>query len=455
MIAPAPSPGRRAGPWPPSWLAGYGSVHVGKSLLWAGEDALTLYIATRFLGLAPWLAGSLFLASALWNAVCDGALGMALRRFVRLRRVMPAMAGVAVLASGVGFAALPFVARGDAVLAAVLLFVFRTGFSAVDVPHNGLTRRIAARRGHLGVARLRAVGSGGAALAVGGAAFVILRSGTAEIGTIRLTVGAVAVVAMLLMAPLPLLLAADETPVPAVPPVPARAIDGAFWRYCLATGLGVAGVAAGAKALMHLQIAATAAGAWLPLMLAAARLGGVWIWTPVAHAWGNRAALAASYLACGLGMLAVPLLATVPDAGPVAIALTTGAAGGGVAFVSWAVLSETLGTRRDGADPDRYVAAFGAFTMTMKIALGLSAVVTGGWLSLAGGSAGIGAGIGADAFWPLAGVAVVACLAAAALILQPGRPARTATRSAGIAAPTAPPLASIASPEPARAITHA
>lgn len=386
-------------------MIGYACVHVGKSLLWAGEDALTLYVMVRFLALPPALAGTIFLASALWNALCDGVIGALLSRSAAMRRWMPFVSIPAVLASALGFAALPLMAGRSSWGVAALLLLFRTGFSLADVPHNGLTR-VLVRGGHdLAVARLRAIGSGSAAIIIGLASIGLLSDDGAD-GRMVITLAmGIAIAALFLMAPLPFLLAADragETPVSDAPRRPTG--NRAFWIFAAFTVLGLAGLGAFGKALLHLRFAANGLGPSVLLLATVGRLGAVWLWSPVARRIGARRALGLAYALCAMAALLLAPLAGGGGAGMVALLLLFGIASGGVAFLSWAVLTCTI----DSDDMGNFTAAFGAYTMVMKVALGLSAVLVGTWL-WAGGMT-----IAADPtqFWPLDMLVALTCGAA-------------------------------------------
>lgn len=409
---------------PSSALLGYASVHFGKSLLWAGEDALALYVMIRFLGLDPALAGLLFLASALWNAMCDGLVGAALDRWPGLARSMPALVIPAIAASCLGFAALPSLGQGDVPAVVVLLLLFRTGFCLIDIPHNGLTRHLADAHGHLAVARIRALGAGSAAVMVGLASFMVLAAGDGARATVEGLARLLAAAALLFMLPLPLLLrqdAADDAGRTA-----GRGDFGGrpFWIYCLASIIGLAGLAATGKAILHVDFSATGIGAAVFLLLTAGRLGAILLWSPVARRFGNRTGLALAYGLSGCSALAIPGFAGVGGPGPLLLLALAGLSGGGVAFLGWAVLSETIGAGRPGRSAGAYAAAFGFFTMSMKVGLGLSAMIVGAWLSGEDRAAAIDPAL----FWPLGATVLFACAIAAALILWPGaaRPASPA-----------------------------
>lgn len=412
-------------------LLGYSCVHVGKSLLWAGEDALTLYIMVRFLALPPALAGAIFLASALWNALCDGLIGAALHRSAWLRRRMPLLSVPAILASALGFAVLPLAAQHSAWWVAGLLLLFRTGFSLADVPHNGLTRLLAGDGQHLRAARIRAIGSAGAALVIGLVCVAMLNPSDNARSTVALLAGGIALAALVLMAPLPFLLAADRESRDKLS-IDERAGpfgNHALWIYCGATMLGLAGLGATGKALLHLDFVARGIGPAALLLATTGRLGSIWIWSPVALRIGNRTALGLAYVASSAAALLLPWLAGAAGLSVVFLLILFGVAGGGVALLSWAVLTETI-DRRLPADRPGFTAAFGMFTMCMKVALGLAAVLVGGWLWASDAS------VNADPakFWSLGLLVALACGLAGGIITLSKTARRRPSRSLAPAA---------------------
>ncbi|OAN59491.1 MFS transporter [Sphingomonas sp. TDK1] len=391
-------------------LAAFASVHLGISLLWAGEEILALYIVIRFLSVPPGLAGGLFLASALANALCDGVIGRGIVRFAWLRRAMPWLSMLAILVASASFAGLPLVAPNSLLAAGALLLLFRLAYSLADVPHNGLTRRISAHGADLMAARVRAIGSATATLAISGIVALIQFGADNDPHRAALLLGGVALAALVLMLPLPLLLRGDALYVE-----PSQAEHCVFrapgvLRFSAATLLGLAGIAATGKALLHIDVVDGAVGPLALLIATVARLGAVWLWAPLARRSGNRTALGWAYAVSGATALLLPWAQTMGDAVTLLLAWF-GLGTGGVAFLSWAVLTETIQQdRQQGAA--RFTAAFSVFTMATKIALGLSGAMVGSWLSFSKAS------IHADpqAFLMLGILVLVACCTAGVMI---------------------------------------
>lgn len=362
----------------------YGSVHFGKTLLWVGEDALAFYLMVGLLALPPGLAGSLFLASALLNAACDGLFGQALARWPVLSRHLPAMLWLVVPACGVSFAALPFLPVGNLLSVIALLLLFRTTFSMADVPHNALTHVLAARHGHLAIARIRAFLSGSASLVIAFVAFLLLGAADGEAPLVKTLIGMIGVGALALMIPLPFLVRRFRDMLPAGPASPGGrgAARPSLLLFCLVSAIGIAALATLGKAILHIEFEVPAIGAAALVLITAGRLGSIWIWSPLARRIGNRRALSLAYLASGLTAFLLPGMASSAfGAGTAVLLVLAGVTGGGIALLSWAVLSELIAARSRGVPGSRHVTGFSLFTMSTKVALGLSGVMVGAWLS--------------------------------------------------------------------------
>jgi GPH family glycoside/pentoside/hexuronide:cation symporter len=405
--------------------ARYAAVHFGKSLLWAGEDALALYIMVQLLALPPTHAGALFLASAVWNAICDGMFGLALQRWPALLAQLPLVAAIGLLLCGLGFAALPLLPPGAAGAAAALLVLFRTGFSLLDLPHNMLTRRLAAITGDLGIARVRSIGAGSAALLVGVAAVPLVWGGLHAGPSPWPWIAGIGALAMLCMAPLPGLLRAMPAPLADLPSPQHASPSAELAAFCLAVAIGIGAIAGAAKSMLHIDFAAPDLSAIVVLLLTAARLGGVLVWAPLARKWGVRPMLATALAGAGAS---VPLIACSGGLGTgwtLAGLLLFGTLAGGVALLCWARLSEILRATGLHGNDARYAAGFAACTMAMKLGLGVSAMLAGLWLS----SAGAATGIAPDRMLLPGLMAAAGCAVAAAIILSKNPLALLAARA--------------------------
>lgn len=393
-------------------LLAYGSVHFGKSLLWTSEDALTLFILVRIIAIDPALAGAVFLASSLWNALGDGLVGRALGRHVRVS-LLPWIAAGAVTIGCLGFALLPFLPPGDLVAAVALIFLFRTGFCLADVPHNALTVTIIGQGEHLRIGRVRAIGSSAAGLAVGALCIPLLASDGARSVAVY-AVGGIALAALMLMAPLPWLLARHADTIGALGAGGSPRARGGrqLWLFAAGSVIGFAGLAAVGKALLHVDLSASGLGVAALLLIAIGRLAAVWLWSPLARRIGNGAALNLAYAASALVALLMPPLIASGSVGIALLFAGYGLAIGGIAMLCWALLSEAIAAARAEGSHAGDAFAFSLFTMSTKIALGLSALLVGIWLSVDGRNA---SGTDPAALWPLSLVVAASCAAATLL----------------------------------------
>ncbi|MGF7150983.1 GPH family glycoside/pentoside/hexuronide:cation symporter [Sphingomonas zeicaulis] len=403
-------------------LYAFALSHGGKSLLWAGEDALSLYTLIAILDVQPALAGLIFVGASFWNAVLDAAWGACLHRYPALLRRLPAISVAAMLVSCLTFAALPFLPRGAA-LPAVAMLLFRSSFPLFDVPHNSLVAELSAVHGHLAVTRWRSGVSALAAILIGIAAIPLVfagRTGGAGAGMIFVAIGGAA---FILLLPLPWLFARlGRAMTPVAPPSPSTRPSRDVLLFCLAQMCGLAAIAAMGKALLHLDSFSMAVIANVLLLLSLWRLAAVWLWSPVAARQGVTRGLTFAYLATAAAMLLLPF-ALRHGAWGAAIGLSLlGAAVGGVIFLAWSRFSELL--ERTGTSQDRGTAAFSysLFTAATKIALGLSGLMTGQWIALQTG------GIDAGALTQLALPLAALCIGCAGLgaMLRPAMGRRVA-----------------------------
>lgn len=381
--------------------------HGGKSLLWAAGDAFALYIMVVLLKLPAVAAGTLFLAGSLWNAAMDAAWGAALARFDRLRRWTPQIGGGAALIACLSFAALPLAARGSLVSAAVLLFLFRTAFALFDVPHNAVSTLLAARHGHLRFIRLRTAGSSAAGIVVAVAAIPLLAAkGTTLPVASMMAIGATA---LLLLAPLPWLLA-----IPPQAPA-AQASDATspqergrlmpVLAFCLVHMVGIGTLAVVGKAVLHLD----ASDAWIvmavPLLLAVTRLSSIPLWSGLARRLGITGALMLAYATSAAAIVVLPTALASGMVGTALVFALLGAGIGGVVLLIWSAFSQLLEQVCATARPGLAASRYGIFTASSKIGLGGSAYLAGHWLT------GIAGQVNAKAA-SLSGLAILLALAA-------------------------------------------
>jgi len=390
----------------------FGMTHAGKSLLWAGTDAFTLFILIRVLHVPPVVAGTLFVLSSFWNAMVDGVWGHMVNRRAAIRSILPGLSGLAAALACLSFAILPWLPTGSMAGTVAALFLFRTAFSLLDVPHNATAAVLANVHGHLVVARWRSILSAGTAIMVAAAALPMIGAGAMALPMAQRMFLSIATLAGLLLMPLPWLVRmarAEPTGligarVAAAAPLPL----GGLALFCLAQMLGFAALGSMGKAILH----AGAMHGWLfdyaLLILTVVRLASVGLWSPLAAHIGSAKALSVAY-ACS-AMAAIIFPAAIGDgAGSAAIILgLLGLSFGGVILLAWSSFSEQVARWGMAGDPAAAARAYGWFTATSKIGLGLSGLFTGGWLSQAGGET-------IAALWLLVAPVAILCVASAAM----------------------------------------
>jgi len=396
----------------------YYSAHGGKSLLWAGQDMLALFVLVQFLRIDALVAGTLFMVASVLNAGMDIIAGSLLARFSRSATWPATVVAGAILLCSVSFALLPWLPRGAAIPAAIVLIVSRLSHSMLDVAHNALSTGIARVEGNFSMAQRRAVIASTTAMLIGLVA-IPLRAGASREAMVALLIAALALLAFLGLAPLPDLMrrmSAGPTP----HPVARRSMPRAITLLCVATLLSMMALGALIKCLLHLQFPSAWIGSIAMVIYMGARFVAVWFWQPVVARLGNLGALrgACALLACAA--LALPLLSGT-IAGSVAAIIILGIGGGGSAMLCWAALTELIQSagnddRGDGADMGQ-AWIYGVFTMSAKIGLGLSGLAVGAWLELVPRSG--GSFTNASNLWSIALAAAFCCLLSAALLKDP------------------------------------
>lgn len=125
----------------------YANGNFGKACLATLVEVYALFFFTDLLGIAPAIAGALLLVSLIWDAITDplwGYLADRIRR--RWSTALPYFAIGAPLTI-MGFLLLfasPYLSdQGSNLLALAGLFLFRSAYTIMDVPHNSLLAFIA------------------------------------------------------------------------------------------------------------------------------------------------------------------------------------------------------------------------------------------------------------------------------------------------------------------------
>lgn len=408
-----------------SRLIAYASVHGGKSFLWAGEDVLSLYILISLVKTAPAEAGVAFLIASFWNAALDTLWSVVIRESDAVRRHLPAISASAALVACLSFGALPLLPPGSVGSGIAVIILFRTAFSLIDVPHNGMTVAMADTYGHLAIARLRAIGSSAAGLLIGLLAIPVLAAGSGFGFVAREAIVVISLIALLMIAPLPWLIARTPAPLASAAVGKANPLSRSILGFVLPSLIGFAAIGALTKALLHIEAPMPDTILLVPLILAAGRLLGTWAWSSIASRLGNAVSLRLSYAACALTVLPLPAAILLGSGVSIVILLLSGIALGGVGLISWARLSE-LSIVHGGTDTPTATVHYAVFTTASKLGIGASGAIVGLWLAASGDAAHV---LPAQ-LWSLILLASTVCLAVALFGLRGGTTGRAFGSSA-------------------------
>lgn len=386
-----------SGPYPAAYMA-YWMAHIGKSLLWAASDLITLYTLVTLYAVDPLVAGAMFLAALTANAVADMGVGVWLDRH-------PAhgapLAGAALLISALAFPATMLAAPLGSGALVVAMLIFRVAYAGYDVPHNALMTQLAPDAGRAAwLSRGRTIGTGIAAFTVAASAADAVDPGRIALFLWTLSIAA-AVLGSLLI---PLL-----RRIPFVSPLQqGKAGLSLPIHFLAASVIGIVALGALAKSVLHLPPAAARIdSSHMLLLLTAGRTVSALLPFRIAGAQRGLMLLTMAYLVAA-GIAAAFAWTT---AAPMLVAL--GLAMGFTNLVGWALLPSLA----------RGARGYGLYAMVSKLALGAAG------LALAGGL-GRAPAFAPGAFAPFALAVALGCVAAAAL----AAPGLTLWRSRAFAA---------------------
>ena len=355
-------------------IVAYGLSHLGKSLLWTGSDALTLFLLVRYIGMAPVTAGGLFMTLLLWNALCDVVVGRWLdHRGAKGHPILPVLA-VAVPIACLAFP-LSLIGPGGAVWVLGCGLVFRTAFAMFDVPHNALIARLADTPSNgVRLAQVRSLASGVAAILIGLLAIPMLAATPPTKPVLGMILLGLAAVSGGLMLPYLGLAVRFDLISPVASPTGSRlwpppTTTGALTALFVASAIGMVAIGAISKVVPHLDLSSSRwAGAAL-LILMIGRVSAVAVAGLLVARLGAQGALVTAYAGTAAFILALPWALAAGGGAALIWIWLIGAAIGMIAVVSWIQLPALA-----RAEPNQAV-LFGLFTMTSKIALGGSGLL--------------------------------------------------------------------------------
>lgn len=121
---------------------GYASGNFAKSLVSSTIDIVYLYFLVEFIGITPWLAGTILLVSLVWDGIADPVFGYIadrwLCKFLSYRQLIFIGTPLCALSFLLIFI-VPLSASYHTLFWIMLsILIFRSCFALIDVPHNAL-----------------------------------------------------------------------------------------------------------------------------------------------------------------------------------------------------------------------------------------------------------------------------------------------------------------------------
>ncbi|ROT93421.1 MFS transporter [Altererythrobacter sp. FM1] len=372
----------------------FSGVSFSKSLLWGGSEYFLLAYLVIILGLPPKLAGAVIFASLVYSALADPILSMLLAMRKKARSLSVLMLAGGVL-SCISFGALFALGmwtnnRPDLIWVVSLIFLFRTAYALLDLPHNSMLATLSAspsERSYL-VAQRNIFGSAGriviSVLLVGS---IVTDGGDARMVAIDVTILAV-MSCVSLLSFFPVIKVREQQTLAMAKPdnVSLKSLREIFAHPQFVMVLFTSFIA-------HSAFPALVQG--LPLVLAensevtsprllltvftAAQAGSAIFWAFASSRMGKQTILLISSMlfsfACSLAFIS----ATEDSVSSTALLIVSliGAGYGGVFNSIWSIVPDTLSSEE--TIPSIAVAGFALFTFTNKTALGFSAFLTG-WI---------------------------------------------------------------------------
>ena len=383
-------------------LAAFSATNYGKGLVWTLADVFFLVFATDTLGINPALAGALVLATLIWDAVTDPVVGALIDRsdFLSRRhgRTLVLAAPLMAIFLSVTFA----VQILDGALAVIGFFVgmmlFRTGFTFSDIPDNALFARIARTRAE----RLFSASARKTMATVAALTVTISTAWVFDEGGVW-TEGSRILVVVLLAAPLAvgsILLGAHavrshdrrqrlDRRVHTLRDLARSARHPAARRLIAHVFCSTLGIAIFGASLVYFSRFVLGDASWFATAMSVfflAQAAGVFAWSAFAIELEERLCLCA---AAGLAGIAATVF--VFSSGPVTLLVAVGLFGfaaGGLNTLRWSLTPWVIDQIEEDTSFRLEALLVALLSLTIKSAIGVSALLLGGMLALSGYEAG-------------------------------------------------------------------
>lgn len=383
-------------------IAGYGFGDFGFNLYATGLNLYLLYYYTDVLGIAPAVAGLIFMIPVIWDGISDPLMGwIATRTSSRLGKFRP------YILFGAPFVGLSFVGMfaapvwfPDQVVAASLIshLLFRTLYTVASVPYSSLAAAItrdSQERGTMASVRIMSAMAGGVVTAAtlpeladyfGEGNF---REGYVLTGLLYALV-ATAVMSVVFFTTSEKPVAPTQVQLTTAQTLTFVKSNTAFWILCAASFIGIIGSTMGGKAMVYYISYYVGHPDAVSTILSLGILGacaGIPLWTLVARKHSKRAAWIMGGGGVVIGNCIILALEIIDVATLSALAIFSGVCGGSVAVMFWSMLPDTVefGEWRSGVRDDGIL--FGLCQFISKAGSGLGVGMIGLFLSFIGYSA--------------------------------------------------------------------
>lgn len=380
----------------------YASGNMGKSSLWSFVELFALFYLTDVLGIAASLAGIIILISLVWDALTDPLMGIVADR---LREKFPT-ARLYFLA-GAPVTALAFIAffeagkvPGDfrALYILLVLMLFRTAYTVVDVPHNSMLSFLSRdSRDRTNIASMRIFFSAAGKMGVTLAAMAVLNNSAPGAIEDRFALVAMCLAAVYLgILGLCLVsvwniriqqVAAEKQPIRMLHLFRSMASNPHLiivFALTAVTSLTTPIIGTAIIYFGKYGLRDESAGATALVIMSACQAASLLFWSKLSNrlTYKKHASRAANLMLAGAMAAAVAAMDT--HAALYAVAGLSGFAIGGIFMLNWSMLPDAL-DREAHASAHRYnMSVFGLYTLTNKGFIGLSQAMAGWTLALFG-----------------------------------------------------------------------
>lgn len=378
----------------------YAAGNLGKNLLWNTTEVLLLFVLTDLLRIPAAIAGALILASLILDACLDplvGSLAERLRTPIGQYGPLILLGAPLATASFILLLSLPLLEVNGIWIVALVLLLFRAGYTLIDVPHNALMAKASAdSRMRSRIAGLRFVFSSLASLILALAiAPLVSRSeslspyglflfacfaGSVSAGIVTLSWCAVRRADMAG--------ARERGPVPNVHGLLRALLNNRNYLIVLSlSGLAALTLPLFAKSLLYItryvMAAPELASSGLTMMILG-QFVGLPFWMSLSHSRENQTALGGAHLVLVMATAGFALVGTSGPTAFLVLCAVIGIAASGIYSVIWAMLADCVedGQARTGNRVEAML--FALATLVQKSAIGLGAALFGAGLSLSG-----------------------------------------------------------------------